>query len=100
MDSDITYSVGGVQSHGVKKIKSVASYLRKEICVIIPIPDGAEITRRKDVAEAEQGLHGNINGRGNEDDIGVFLDAEIINKSISRKDGACSISHVIWEQHR
>mmetsp|Transcript_13013 Transcript_13013/g.28163 ORF Transcript_13013/g.28163 Transcript_13013/m.28163 type:complete len:692 (-) Transcript_13013:51-2126(-) len=98
MDSDVTFSIGGVQSHGVKKIKSVASYLRKEICVMVAIPDGAEITIRKDVTEAEEGLHGNIHERGHEDDIGVFLDAEIINKSISRKDGACSISHVIWEQ--
>ena len=99
MNSDIAFSVGGIQSHDVRKIKSIASYLKKEICVMIPIPDGAEITRRKDVTEAEQGLHGNIHKTGNENDVGIFLDATIINKSISRQNGACSISHVVWEQN-
>lgn len=100
MDSDIKFTVGGTPSADTKKIKSIASYLKKEICVQIPVPEGAQITKRKDVEVSDSGLHGNIANEGNIDDIGMFLEAEVINKAVSRADGACSISHVVWEHAR
>ena len=100
MESDVNFTVGGTPSADTKKIKSIASYLKKEICVQIPVPEGAQITKRKDVEVSDSGLHGNIANEGNADDVGIFLEAEIINKAVSRADGACSISHVVWEHAR
>lgn len=99
-ESDIKFTVGGTPSADTKKIKSIASYLKKEICVQIPVPEGAQITKRQDVEVSDSGLHGNIANEGNADDVGIFLEAEIINKAVSRADGACSISHVVWEHAR
>ena len=99
-ESDIKFTVGSTPSADTKKIKSIASYLKKEICVQIPVPEGAQITKRKDVEVSDSGLHGNIANEGNADDVGLFLEAEIINKAVSRADGACSISHVVWEHAR
>ena len=100
MESDIKFTVGGTPSVNTKKIKSIASYLKKEICVQVPVPGGAQITRRKDVKASDSGLHGNIAKQGDADDVGIFLEAEIINEAVSRADGACSISHVVWEHAR
>jgi len=97
MDADVQFTVGGIESKETKKIQSIASYLKKEICVQIPVPERAVITKRKDVKESDSGLSGNISSEGNADDIGIFLDAEVTNSAVSRADGACSISHVVWE---
>ena len=97
MDTDVQFTVGGIKSKETKKIQSIAFYLKKEICIRIPVPEGAEITKRKDVKESDSGLHGDISHGGNGGDIGIFLDAEITNAAVSRADGACSISHIVWE---
>ena len=54
MDSDIKFTVGGISAADTKKIKSIASYLKKEICVQIPVPEGAQITKRKKGRQTSQ----------------------------------------------
>lgn len=91
MESDVTYKVGGVVAKGVSKLKTVASYLKKEICVLVPVPVGAKIVSQKDIPQADSEKYGDHANHG------VVLDIEVTNASVSREEGACSISHIVWQ---
>jgi len=78
--SDIEFRVGGsvVLKEQVKQIHSVASYLKKDICIHIDIPHSAKISLKDGVT-------------------GLDVEATVVNTEVSRENGACSISHVIWQ---
>ena len=80
MISDLEFHVGGasISRQHVKQIKGVASYLKKDICIHVDIPTSAKIT-------AKDGTPG------------LDVDVTVINSEVSRENGACSISHVIWQ---
>jgi hypothetical protein len=79
-EKDLTFIVGGVKSSSVTKITSAASYLKKDICVNVEIPKDAIISEIDEKIE-----------------LGV--EVSITGKHVNRKDGACSISHVVWQSH-
>jgi len=93
MESDLRFVVGGVESGNVTKITSTASYLKKDVCVNVEIPKEAKVTRRKDSIKPEDTAEGHDNGEG------LAVDITVIGKAVTRSGGACSISHVVWEQH-
>lgn len=78
--SDIEFRVGGsvVSKEEVKQIHGVASYLKKDICIHIEIPHSAKISVNDDIP-------------------GLDVEARVVNMEVSRENGACSISHVIWQ---
>ncbi|KAL7483998.1 hypothetical protein ACHAW6_009644 [Cyclotella cf. meneghiniana] len=80
MASDLSFSVGGttVSKEQVARIKGIASYLKKDICIRIDIPGPAKISSKAGI-------------------FGLDIDVAVTNSAVSRENGACSISHVIWE---
>lgn len=85
-EEDLTFIVGGVKSPSVTKITSAASYLKKEICVNVKIPEDAIVT--------EVGENDKTKGK-----VKLSVDVTVTGKHVNRKDGACSISHVVWQSH-
>jgi len=111
MNKDVAFIVGAVTTDSEKslyrsevhKITSVASYLKKEICFTVSIPPDAKITRKYDLktyggSPLSPKEMDNL-GTSFHDDIGLTVDVNVIGKDVSRTNGACSISHVIWEQN-
>lgn len=82
MMSDLDFRVGdAVVSKGhVSQIKDVASYLKKDICIRVEIPEEAKISHKSGGT-----------------DFGLALEITVTGTGVSRENGACSISHVIWE---
>jgi hypothetical protein len=80
MLTDLAFEVGGVAvaKDGVTQIKEVASYLKKDICIRLDIPIDSKISARGD-------------------EFGLSMDIAVTRSDVSRENGACSISHVIWE---
>mmetsp|Transcript_3249 Transcript_3249/g.8284 ORF Transcript_3249/g.8284 Transcript_3249/m.8284 type:complete len:668 (+) Transcript_3249:218-2221(+) len=83
MSTDLTFSLGGVMvsKSGVSQVKGVASYLKKDICILLEIPKEAKISPK--------GLGGT--------DSGLAVEVVVSGTGVTRENGACSISHVIWE---
>lgn len=79
-ETDLAFTVGGVESSATQ-INSAASYLKKPVCISVNIPEDASIS---------EGENGGIQLR---------VDVVVSNKNVNRSDGACSISHVIWQSH-
>jgi len=102
MESDVSFTIGGIESSGVTKVDIVASYLNKRICVNVPIPPTAVLTSRTNIKSPdgmEDSVRFPILDQGRSDGLGLLVDVQVRRKSLTRSDGACSISHVIWESH-
>jgi hypothetical protein len=82
MISDLTFRLGGslVPEGDVSQVGDVASYLKKNICIRVNIPADAKVSFK----------HGGT-------DFGLSLEVTVLGSGVSRQYGACSISHVIWE---
>ena len=82
MLSDLAYEVGNVavEKAGVTKLKGVASYLKKDICIRLDIPKDAKLSTKGS-------------------DFGLPVAVTITRSDVTRENGACSISHVIWEHN-
>ncbi len=85
---DMEFIVGGIKSESVVQITNAASYLKKSICINIGIPSDARVTV-KDNGEEDNGDH----------IIELDVNVSVSNKAISRANGACSISHIVWQSH-
>ena len=83
MVSDLALTVGGVSvpTSGISQVEEVASYLKKKICIRVEVPTKAKLSVKK----------------GDKDTVGLAVDVTVTGKGVSRENGACSISHVIWE---
>ena len=79
MTSDLGFRLGGtdVPKGSVTQVKGVASYLKKDICIRLDVPKEAKISSR--------------NGEG-----GLAVEVAVTGTGVTRENGACSISHVIW----
>ena len=82
MLSDLAFEVGNVavEKAGVTQIKQVASYLKKDICVRLDTPKDAKLSTKGS-------------------DFGLPVAVTVTRSDVSRENGACSISHVIWEHN-
>lgn len=82
MISDLTFRVGGtlVSKAEITQINTVASYLKKDICIRLEIPKEAKLSAR-------------------DDEYGLPVDIAVSRADVSRENGACSLSHVIWEHN-
>jgi len=107
VESDMTFAIGGVVSPSVTKMQDEASYLGKKICVSVKLPPGISVTKRKDVVPSEgvtltphaEAMLRDETGVHEEDDVGLLLDVTVTGAGVTRAKGACSISHIVWEQH-
>jgi len=84
-EKNIDFVVGGKPATDVTYIDATGvSYLKKRICVNVGIPEGSKVSRKDgSSADSPLGLSLDVTAKG-------FL---------LLKDGPCSISHVVWEEH-
>ncbi|KAL7459079.1 hypothetical protein ACHAWC_010743 [Mediolabrus comicus] len=82
MISDLAFRVGGtlVSKADITQINTVASYLKKDICIRLEIPKEAKLSARGE-------------------EYGLPVDIAVSRADVSRENGACSLSHVIWEHN-
>jgi hypothetical protein len=107
LDPDLELTIGGVTvpSSHVQKIKGAGEYLKRPTCVHVPIPESAKITKFQDLvlnAAAKRRLSSGNDDNGNDNDnnrIGLLVHVRVISPSVTRKAGACCLSHVAWELH-
>lgn len=85
--NDMAFVVGGVKSKAVQ-ITNAAAYLKKSICINVNIPVDARVTVKD---TGDEGTENVI--------VELTVDVSVSNKSVNRKNGACSISHVVWQSH-
>jgi len=90
-DKDITYTVGGVEAD-VVQITSAAAYLNKSICVNVSIPKDAQVSLKEEDGAEENEL-------ADHEKVYLKVDVAVTGEKVTRKDGACSISHIIWQSH-
>jgi hypothetical protein len=86
LDRDVEYTVGGIKVPSVVMVNGAGEYLKRKTCVNVGVPVGAQISRRKAV-----GVDGH-------ESIGLSVLITAKNP-VTRKDGACCLSHIVWEQH-
>ena len=86
-EKDMTFVVGGVKSKAVQ-ITNAAAYLKKSICINVDIPVDARVMVKD---TGDEGTENVI--------VELTVDVSVSNKSVNRKNGACSISHVVWQSH-
>ncbi len=105
LDKDIEYTVGGVKATAPVMVQGAAEYLKRQTCVHVGIPPGAQITRLAQVQKADGSslasddkdrLVANPSAQ-KENPVGLVVDLNV-RANVNRKDGACCISHVVWEQ--
>mmetsp|Transcript_38887 Transcript_38887/g.57217 ORF Transcript_38887/g.57217 Transcript_38887/m.57217 type:complete len:652 (+) Transcript_38887:57-2012(+) len=83
MKTDVTYKISDRVVTSVTTVMAAgAAYLKKPVCVHVDIPKDAKISTRDD-------------GKNK----GVMLDVTVTGGGVTRANGACSISHVVWEEH-
>lgn len=79
LDRDLEFEVGGEKVTSVAMINGAGEYLKRKTCVSVGVPKGAQTSQRK----GQLGLQVKIAATG----------------AVTRKAGACCLSHVVWEQH-
>jgi hypothetical protein len=82
---DVVFVVGQV-SVKAETIEDAANYLNKPICVRVPVPASATVSEPPP-ASMEQTVGGE----------GLLVEMTVTRPDITVKDGACSVSHVVWE---
>ena len=104
LDRDLELIVGGVEvaADNVHPLKGAAEYLKRPTCVNVGVPMDAVVTplgdlrtpEGKPLSHDEKAKFGDYS----DDTLGMVVD--ITSKpTVTRKSGACCLSHIIWEQH-
>jgi CheY-like chemotaxis protein len=105
LDSDVEYTVGGVVVESTRMIAGAGEYLKRKTCVNVGVPANAQVTKLGDVRavdgsaispEARIQLAGS--GEPMDDRVGLIVDVKVKDK-VTRDNGACCLSHIVWEQH-
>lgn len=106
LDKDIEYTVGGVKVTAPVMVQGAAEYLRRQTCVHVGIPAGAQITQLANVQRTDGSLI-TLEDRKRlvaspssqkKNPVGLMVDLNV-KSNVNREDGACCISHVVWEEH-
>jgi hypothetical protein len=100
---DIHYVIGGTNATQISSIDTPATtYFGRKICTHILVPDASKLTNIAEIKASKNfnAKRSNINRRNErrDDQVGLLLTITVGNNRIVRRDEACSISHVIWEQ--
>jgi hypothetical protein len=107
LDTDIDYTVGGVLVESPTMIAGAAEYLKRKTCVHVGVPPGATITRLRNVqskdgspltSEGRRRLAIHKNIPLSDDHVGLIVEVKA-RSNVSMKNGACCVSHIVWEQH-
>ena len=103
LDRDVRYTVGGVPVEGVAMIRGAGEYLKRSTCVHVGIPTAATLTALPDLHDTQgqpstADVRRRLAGRHPAGSTGLGLVVDVLATSpVTRKGGACCISHVVWE---
>lgn len=101
-EQDLHLTLGGLNITNASMIDAARTlYLGKKLCVYLPVPETALLTSRKVLTANETPdlvFVDNVDEE-RENRVGLALEVSIINNHIIRREQACSVSHVVWEQH-
>jgi len=116
MERDVLFTVGRVNATKYATLLDAPGtvYLGKKLCMHLVVPEDARLTSRRDiVVESKDAGGGGTTShvrhpppklRGDDEEeqsvVGLVLTATIHNQHIVRREEACSISHVVWEQQQ
>jgi len=113
LDKDLAIVLGGKPVHKITPINGAGVYLNRKTCVHVSIPPMATMTKLSDLTKVDgtaltpteqarwqpkatqQQPNNNNNNR---EVIGLVVDLHP-KERVTRKQGACCVSHIIWEQH-
>ena len=97
---DLDIQVGGVTVTNIEPINGAAEYLKRTTCVAVTIPRDAPVTPL-DQVKATNGTPlspEQAKEKYGDSSVGLLVDIRAKSK-VSRKNGACCLSHIVWEQH-
>lgn len=102
LDQDLEVTVGGVAITSIHPIKGAGEYLKRTTCVNVGVPEGASLTKLGNVRTTEgrplsKEDKQKFGGR-KDDAVGLVVDI-VVKPKVTRADGACCLSHIVWEQH-
>ena len=93
-EAHMSFTIGGINATNVEMIDSAGTlYYGKKLCIYVPVPKGAKLTRRHAMY---QDLKMGINNVT--DAVGLSVELAVKDVHIWKKSSACSVSHLVWEQ--
>eukprot|EP00536_Pseudo-nitzschia_multiseries_P011318 jgi/Psemu1/205495/e_gw1.378.64.1 len=105
LNRDLEIVVGGVPvaSENLNMLMDAAEYLKRPTCVNVGVPKAAKVTTLSDLrtvegqplSEDEKKRFGRSYG---DDAFGLVVDVTAKSR-VTRANGACCLSHIVWEQH-
>lgn len=103
---DVRYVVGGVNATEKTMMDAAGTlYLGKKLCLHIPVPPTAQLTTRallkkKLPANPENQVHlpASQVDETLENQVGLAVEMSVNSMHIIKREQACSLSHVVWEQ--
>lgn len=102
MERDVEFRLGEIVN--ATTIDAAGTqFLGKKLCVYVPVPPSARITSRdqimKNVTQARHLLFPEDYDSKRPNENGLAVELQVTNPHIVRSQFACSLSHVVWEQH-
>jgi hypothetical protein len=100
LDRDLQITAGGKAVTG-QMVNGAAVYLNRQTCLHVAIPEGAKVTALSDLKTSSgEALSSEERARLSSDDnvIGLVVDLTAAS-TVTRANGACCVSHIVWEQH-
>jgi hypothetical protein len=101
LDQDMAITVGGVEVTRISPIKGAGEYLKRQTCVNVGVPKDAKVTQLKSVRSTDGQPLSTLDKTkfgGNDNAVGLVVDIKARDK-VTRANGACCLSHIVWEQH-
>jgi hypothetical protein len=99
---DLAIEVGGVPVNSIHEVSGAAEYLKRKTCVNVGIPKGAKVTPLGQVTAMDGKLLSQQDksrlGNGDDHAIGIVVDVTA-KSTVTLENGACCLSHIVWEMH-
>ena len=94
-EKDITFTIGGANATFTKMINSAGTlYYGKKLCIYARVPPEAKLSSSRDALAGRNGTGSNAPDAA----FGLVVVIQVNDMHIMKKDLACSLSHVVWEQ--
>ena len=100
LDHDLEILIGGVKVTNIEPIHGAAEYLKRTTCVVVSIPPEAPVTQLDHVKTTTGAplTPEEKSAKFGDSVVGLLVDITV-KPNVSRKSGACCLSHIVWEQH-
>ena len=99
LDQDLEIVVGGIATSKVEPVKGAGEYLKRTTCVSVEIPPSARITKFGSLPEGYKTQSSHFAADDGDEAVGLRVDITVKNDAVKRENGACCLSHIVWENH-